>query len=173
MISLMLAMDENRLIGKHNQLPWHLPSDLRYFKNVTMGHPIVMGRKTFESIGSVLPGRENIVVTRRTDYKAEGATIVHSIDEVKQLSDSLDEEIFVIGGAEIFKEVLPVTDRLYITEIHHRFEGDTYFPEIDEHEWVKRSVTPGVVDENNLYPHDFVVSERKGNPNVETGQDEW
>lgn len=162
MISLMLAMDENRLIGKDNQLPWHLPADLRYFKNVTMGHPIVMGRKTFESVGRVLPGRENIIVTRKANFKAEGVTILHSIDEVKQFADSTKEEVFVIGGAEIFKEILPVTDRLYITEIHHEFKGDTYFPEVNPDEWVQRSVTPGVVDEKNRYPHDFVVLERKG-----------
>ncbi|CAH0347373.1 dihydrofolate reductase [Bacillus sp. CECT 9360] len=161
MISLMLAMDENRLIGRDNQLPWHLPADLQYFKNVTMGHPIVMGRKTFESIGRVLPGRENIVVTRNAEFDAEGVTILHSIDDVKQLADSSAQELFVIGGAEIFKEILPVTDRLYITEIHHAFEGDTYFPEIQETEWVQRSLTPGTVDEKNRYPHDFIILERK------------
>ncbi|RFU61701.1 dihydrofolate reductase [Bacillus sp. V59.32b] len=161
MISLMLAMDENRLIGKDNQLPWHLPADLQYFKNVTMGHPIVMGRKTFESIGRVLPGRENIVVTRNAEFDAEGVTILHSIDDVRQLADSSAQELFVIGGAEIFKEILPVTDRLYITEIHHAFEGDTYFPETQETEWVQRSLTAGTVDEKNRYPHDFIVLERK------------
>jgi dihydrofolate reductase len=161
MISLMLAMDKNRLIGKDNQLPWHLPADLRYFKNVTMGHPIVMGRKTFESIGRVLPGRENIVLTRDADFHAEGITILHSIEDVKRLSSSIDQEIFVIGGAEIFKEILPVTDRLYITDIHHAFEGDTYFPEIDEAKWTTLSVTPGTVDDKNLYQHDFIVLERK------------
>lgn len=161
MISLMLAMDENRLIGRDNQLPWYLPADLQYFKKVTMGHPIVMGRKTFESIGRVLPGRENIVVTRNAEFKAEDVTVLHSIDDVKKLADSSEQELFVIGGAEIFKEILPVTDRLYITEIHHAFEGDTHFPEIEEEDWVQRSVTPGTVDEKNRYPHDFIVLDRK------------
>lgn len=161
MISLMLAMDENRLIGRDNQLPWYLPADLQYFKKVTMGHPIVMGRKTFESIGRVLPGRENIVVTRNAEFKAEDVTVLHSIDDVKKLADSSEQELFVIGGAEIFKEILPVTDRLYITEIHHAFEGDTHFPEIEEEDWIQRSVTPGTVDEKNRYPHDFIVLDRK------------
>ncbi|RFU65453.1 dihydrofolate reductase [Peribacillus glennii] len=161
MISLLFAMDENRVIGKDNKLPWHLPADLNYFKNVTMGHPIVMGRKTFESIGRVLPGRENIVVTRNADFKLEGVTVLHSVDEVIKLADSSDREIFVIGGAEIFKGILPQTDRLYITEIHHEFQGDTYFPAINEAEWEQLSSTPGIVDEKNRYPHDFIVLGRK------------
>ncbi|WHY95562.1 dihydrofolate reductase [Peribacillus simplex] len=161
MISLIVAMDQNRVIGKNNELPWHLPADLQYFKKVTMGHPIVMGRKTFESIGRVLPGRENVIVTRNQDFKAEGCVVLHDIAQIKTFADSRDEEVFVIGGAEIFKEILPVTDRLYITEIHETFEGDTFFPVIDENQWDKVSSNPGSIDEKNHYAHDFIILQKK------------
>ncbi|MFB5281781.1 dihydrofolate reductase [Peribacillus sp. Hz7] len=161
MISLIVAMDQNRVIGKNNQLPWYLPADLQYFKKVTMGKPIIMGRKTFESIGRVLPGRENIIVTRNQSYTNSDCTILHTIDEIKQYADQSEQEVFVIGGAEIFKEILPVTDRIYITEIEASFEGDTYFPSLDENEWITRSSTPGIVDEKNVYAHRFVVLERR------------
>ncbi|MDR4925993.1 dihydrofolate reductase [Peribacillus sp. YIM B13472] len=161
MISLIVAMDQNRVIGKNNELPWHLPADLQYFKKVTMGHPIVMGRKTFESIGRVLPGRENVIVTRNQDFKAEGCVVLHDIAQIKTFADNRDEEVFVIGGAEIFKEILPVTDRLYITEIHETFEGDTFFPVIDENHWDKISSNPGSIDEKNRYSHDFIILQKK------------
>lgn len=161
MISLIVAMDQNRVIGKNNELPWHLPADLQYFKKVTMGHPIIMGRKTFESIGRVLPGRENVIVTRNQDFKAEGSVVLHDIEQIKTFADSRDEEVFVIGGAEIFKEILPVTDRLYITEIHETFEGDTFFPVIDENQWDKISSNSGSIDEKNRYAHDFIILQKK------------
>ncbi|MFJ7364004.1 dihydrofolate reductase [Peribacillus frigoritolerans] len=161
MISLMVAMDQNRVIGKNNKLPWHLPADLQYFKKVTMGHPIVMGRKTFESIGRVLPGRENVIVTRNQEFKAEGCVVLHDIAQIKMFADNHDEEVFVIGGAEIFKEILPFTDRLYITEIHETFEGDTFFPEIDENEWDVISSNPGEIDEKNRFAHDFIILQKK------------
>lgn len=144
MISFVVAMDENRAIGKDNDLPWYLPNDLKHFKNVTMGKPIVMGRKTYESIGKPLPGRENIVVTRDDNYQAEGTTIVHSVDDVLK-KDA--EELCVIGGTEIFKLFMPVADRLYVTEIHHTFDADTYFPEINRDEWREVSRKPGILDE--------------------------
>ncbi|MFA1711080.1 dihydrofolate reductase [Peribacillus frigoritolerans] len=161
MISLMVAMDQNRVIGKNNKLPWHLPADLQYFKKVTMGHPIVMGRKTFESIGRVLPGRENVIVTRNQEFKVEGCVVLHDIAQIKMFADNHDEEVFVIGGAEIFKEILPFTDRLYITEIHETFEGDTFFPEIDENEWDVISSNAGQIDEKNRFAHDFIILQKK------------
>ncbi|RZT21832.1 dihydrofolate reductase [Fictibacillus sp. BK138] len=157
MISFVVAMDEKLAIGKDNDLPWYLPNDLKHFKKTTMGKPIVMGRKTYESIGKPLPGRENIVVTRDQSYVAEGTTIVHSVDEVLKMNA---EEICVIGGSEIFKQFLPVADRLYITEIHHTFDADTFFPELNDDEWNEVSRTTGIVDEKNKYPHDFVVYEK-------------
>ncbi|MEC2056615.1 dihydrofolate reductase [Peribacillus psychrosaccharolyticus] len=160
MISLMLAMDENRVIGKDNQLPWHLPADLQYFKKVTMGHPIVMGRKTYESIGRLLPGRVNIIITRNKSFQVNGAVILHNVAEIKEYADKCEKEVFVIGGAEIFREILPETDKLYITQIHHTFEGDTYFPQIDSNQWRVTSSVKGKVDELNVYQHDFNILER-------------
>lgn len=127
MISLIVAHDNNRVIGYENAMPWHLPGDLQYFKEQTMGKPMIMGRKTFESIGRPLPGRRNIVITRNRDYEAEGIEVVYSLDEALQLAQGA-EEIMIIGGQQIFTESLPIADRLYITHIDHEFVGDTYFP---------------------------------------------
>jgi dihydrofolate reductase len=160
MISLLVARDENGVIGINNQLPWHLPADLAYFKRVTMNHKIIMGRKTFQSIGRILPGRENIVLTRDPSFSYEGCTVLHSIDEMLQKYEHLNEEIFVIGGSEIFKEILPHAKRLFITEIHHAFEGDTFFPDIDSSEWKVISNEPGVKDDRNPYDYEYVVYER-------------
>jgi dihydrofolate reductase len=160
MICLLVAMDNNRTIGKNNDLPWYLPADLKYFKKVTMGHPIVMGRKTYESIGRPLPGRENIIITRDKSYRIEGANVVHSIQEAIDLTNG-EEEVFVIGGAEIFKQILPVSDRLYITQIEHDFDGDTFFPNINYAEWKIISKEKGIKDEKNPYDFYYVVYERK------------
>ncbi|MGG7618045.1 dihydrofolate reductase [Robertmurraya sp. GLU-23] len=158
MISLLWAMDENRAIGRNNQLPWHLPEDLKYFKRVTMGKPIAMGRKTYDSIGRPLPGRENIVITRSKGITIEGCTVIH---DVKDLLKRDDEELFVIGGAEIFKEILPFADRLYVTEIREVFEADTFFPEYNLFEWELIESTPGMKDEKNPYNYEFLVYQRK------------
>lgn len=158
MISLLWAMDENRAIGRNNQLPWHLPEDLKYFKRVTMGKPIAMGRKTYDSIGRPLPGRENIVITRNQGVTIEGCTVIH---DVKDLLKRDDEELFVIGGAEIFKEILPFADRLYVTEIREEFEADTFFPEYNLSDWELIESIPGVKDEKNPYHYEFLVYQRK------------
>nr|WP_026696042.1 dihydrofolate reductase [Peribacillus kribbensis] len=160
MISFLVAMDKNRVIGAENQLPWHLPADLKYFKEVTMGHAIIMGRKTHDSIGKPLPGRENIVLTRQRDYQAEGCRIIHDAADVKKLRN-VPEEHFVIGGAEIFSLLFPEADRLYITEIEDEFRGDTYFPEMDEKGWTLVSREKGPKDEKNPYDYYFCVYERK------------
>ena len=130
MISLIVAHDKNRVIGYENKMPWHLPGDLQYFKEMTMGKPIIMGRKTFESIGRPLPGRRNIVITRNPQYDAEGIELALSLDEAIKLAGDV-EEIMIIGGQQIFTESLSLADRLYITEIDHEFEGDTFFPEYE------------------------------------------
>ncbi|WKA57138.1 dihydrofolate reductase [Planococcus shenhongbingii] len=129
MISLMVAHDPNRVIGKDNQLPWHIPEDLAYFKKHTVGKGIVMGRNTFESIGRPLPKRRNIVVTRNSDYQAEGVDVVHTLEDAVRLAEEMHEEVMVIGGEQIFRSILPVADRLYITLIKQDFDGDTFFPE--------------------------------------------
>lgn len=161
MISLIVAMDQNRVIGKDNQLPWHLPADLQYFKNVTTGHPIVMGRKTRESIGRNLPNRENVVITRNKDYQCEGCTVIHSVDEIKEWSKTKNEEIFIIGGAELFKETLALMDRLYITLIESEFDGDTHLPEIDMENWSLIKQEKGIKDDKNKYDYTFYVYKRK------------
>lgn len=159
MISFLLAMDEQRLIGKNNDLPWHLPADLKYFKQTTLGHPIVMGRKTFKSIGKALPGRKNVVLTGNEAFEAEGCTVVHSVSEALEAVKE-DDEVFVIGGAKVFDAFQNHVNRLYITLIHHTFEGDTYFPEVKKEEWKLVSRKEGPVDECNHYPHEFLIYEK-------------
>jgi dihydrofolate reductase len=160
MISFVVAMDRNRLIGKENQLPWHLPADLAYFKKVTTGHTIVMGRKTYESIGRPLPNRKNVVLTRSEGYEAGGCEVVHDIDDVLQMARK-EEECFVIGGTEVFRLFWNDVWRLYVTYIDEAFDGDTYFPEIDAENWNVVSVEKGTIDEKNRYPHEFRIYERK------------
>ena len=161
-LSLLVAADEGNVIGKDNALPWHLPNDLKYFKNKTWGMPIVMGRKTFESIGKPLPGRKNIVLTRNNNWQADGVAVVHSIEAAISLAAENDvKEIFLIGGAELFNSTIKDADRLYLTRIHHRFEGDVYFPEIEENNWQLLKETHCPADEKNAYGHSFQVWERK------------
>lgn len=138
MISLIVAHDKNHVIGLNNEMPWHLPGDLAYFKKVTMGKPIIMGRNTFESIGRPLPGRQNIVITRNKQYQAAGTDVVHSLEAALELVKD-EPEIMVIGGQQIFTEALPLAERLYITKIDHEFEGDTYFPTYEG--WVEKTTT--------------------------------
>lgn len=162
MISFIVAMDDNRVIGKDNELPWHLPEDLKNFKRVTMGHPIVMGRKTFESIGRALPGRENIIITRNPSFSRDDCTVFYQIEDLlSYCKQKPEEEFFVIGGAEIFKQLLREVGRLYITIIHEDFQGDTFFPEIDMNEWQLTSTEKGLKDEKNPYDYEFTVYERK------------
>nr|WP_270182078.1 dihydrofolate reductase [Alkalihalobacillus sp. CinArs1] len=161
MISFLLAMDENHLIGKNNDLPWHLPADLAYFKKMTLQKSIVMGRKTFESIGKPLPGRESYVITRR-ELSIKNVTILHSIEEfLKMAEEDNEKEWFVIGGAEIYRQLLPYADRLYITEIHNEFQGDAYFTDLKSEDWVEKSRDINKKDEKNPYDYDFVIYERR------------
>ncbi|WP_175991286.1 dihydrofolate reductase [Bacillus sp. Marseille-Q1617] len=161
MISFIVAMDSKSAIGKNNELPWHLPADLAFFKRVTMGNPIVMGRKTFESIGRALPGRENVIVTRDRQYRAKDCTIIHSVEKISEIQSSTTEEMFVIGGAEIFKEVFPIADRLYITLIEEEFGGDTFFPSFNQDEWELISKEKGPTDDKNPYDYYFLTYDRK------------
>ncbi len=135
-----MAYDENRLIGKGNDLPWRIPGDLKKFKEVTSGNIVIMGRKTYESIGKPLPNRINIVITRNKDYKAEGVFIFTSIDEALRKASVFHKEIFFIGGGSIYKEILDRVDTMYISHVKGEYEGDTYFPEIDFSKWSKESV---------------------------------
>lgn len=161
-LSLLVAADENNVIGKNNQLPWHLPNDLKYFKNQTWGMPILMGRKTFESIGKPLQGRKNIVISRNGEWASDGILVVHSVeDAIEKAKQSGVKEIFVIGGAEIFKTAFPAADRVYLTRIHHRFDGDVFFPAMKTEDWNLVQTRFCHPDEKNKYAHTFEVWERK------------
>lgn len=159
MISLMVAHDPNRVIGINNELPWHIPEDLAYFKKHTVGKSIIMGRNTFESIGRPLPKRKNIVVTRNKDYHADGIQIVHDLDKAIEQGKGLHEEIMVIGGEQIFRSILPKADRLYITLVQKEFEGDTFFPEYGD-EWKLVSKSDHL--SSTGIPFSYLVFERKG-----------
>jgi dihydrofolate reductase len=158
-IALIAALAENRVIGRDNQLPWRISADLKHFKALTMGKPIVMGRKTWESIGRALPGRENIVVTRDTGYRAQGCQVVHSIDEALEITGKSDE-VMIVGGAGLYQQTLEHADRLYLTRVKAEVEGDTWFPEIDPRQWREVACESHSADENNEYDYDFVMLER-------------
>ena len=152
-------MDRNRVIGLNNRLPWRLPADMKYFKKTTMGKPVIMGRKTYESFGHPLPGRKNIVVTRNRLFNAEGCTVVHTIEDA--LSAAGKGEVMVIGGATLYEQLLPVADRLYVTLLDTHFEGDTYFPEIDDSDWLEISrekIKPGA---DIPFQYSFIIFERR------------
>lgn len=159
-VSIIAAMDRNRLIGNKNQLPWHLPADFAHFKAVTMGKPIVMGRKTFESIGKPLPGRTNIVLSRSPDTCFEGAVCVSSFeDAVAAVPDA--QEIMIIGGSTVYEMLLPKVNRMYLSYVDASFEGDAWFPEFDENQWLERESTALKADEKNRYNCRFVTLEKK------------
>ncbi len=159
-ISIIAAMDHNRLIGNKNQLPWHLPADFAHFKSVTMNKPIIMGRKTYESIGKPLPGRTNIVLSRNTDTQFEGVTCVSGFEEAIEVTDGA-EEIMIIGGSAIYEMLLPQTDRLYLTFVDGDFKGDAWFPKFDENQWLEKESTSLTADEKNKYNCRFVTLEKK------------
>jgi dihydrofolate reductase len=153
-------MARNRVIGDNNTLPWHLPADLKHFKALTMGHHIVMGRKTYESIGKPLPGRTSVVVTRNARYAQPGVVMAHSLETAISACGN-DEEIFVIGGAEIYRQAIAFADRIYLTEIDADISGDAYFTEFDDKLWQETSRESHAPDEKNAYPYHFVVYDRK------------
>jgi len=159
-ISIIAAMTDERLIGVGNKLPWHLSADFRRFKAITMGKPIIMGRKTHESIGRPLPGRRNIVISHSKELRYEECEVYHSLHEAfEALKDCA--EIMIIGGAEIYKQALPLANKMYLTFVHHHFEGDKYFPKWKAEEWQEIEHTDYAADEKNPYPYSFVVLERK------------
>jgi dihydrofolate reductase len=161
--SLVVAVARNGVIGRDNALPWRLPADLAHFKRVTMGHPVVMGRRTHESIGKALPGRKNIVVTRSSGYQAPGCTVVNSLDEAWQAAAGADE-VCVIGGTTLFEETLPVADVIHLTEVEADVEGDTWFPPFDRSEWNEKEIARHPADERNAYPVRILELTRKRVP---------
>lgn len=159
-ISLVVAASTNNVIGSDGGLPWHLPDDLRHFKRLTTGNPIVMGRRTFESIGRPLPNRRNIVMTRDPDYVAPGCDVVSSVREALDLLKDTDE-VMIIGGGQVYRDFLPRADRIYLTRVQADVEGDTYFPDIDEAGWRLVSSEPHAADEKHAYAFDVMVFERR------------
>ena len=165
-LAIIVAAASNGVIGTNNQLPWHLPQDLKYFKSVTLGKPVIMGRKTYESIGRPLPGRKNIVVTRNAEWQVDGVLSVNSLERAlvearKALdnSESSATEAMIIGGAEIYRSALPQVDRVYLTRVDVAVEGDAFFPALPEVEWQLVSTLPG--DEQAALAHQFLIYERK------------
>lgn len=165
-ISLIAAVAQNGVIGRDNDMPWHLPDDFAFFKRKTSHHAIIMGRKSLEALGKPLPNRISIVITRNPDFTAGGVTVVHTLDEAIAEAHNVDQqryqtdEIFVIGGAEIYNMALPIATTLYLTEIYQTYEGDTYFPEFDKSEWKEVSRLPHPADDRHAASFDFVEYER-------------
>lgn len=162
-ISLVVAASENNVIGKNNQLLWHLPKDMKFFKNTTWGMPVVMGRRTFESMGSKpLSGRTNIVITRKPGWKAEGVSVVNGVDAAAALANELGyKEIFIIGGGEIYLIAFDRANKIYMTRVHAEIEGDTYFPVIEKNDWNLVSNTDNPADDKHAYAFSFQLWERK------------
>ena len=161
-VSFIVAVSENNVIGKANKLPWHLPTDMKYFKNVTWGMPVIMGRKSYEALGEPLKGRKNIVITRNKDWKADGVQTVPTVDKAITVAAQADaKEIFIIGGGEIFRAALPSADRIYLTLVHGTFDGDAFFPELKQDEWKLVSSVDREADEKNAYALSFQLWKRK------------
>ena len=158
-ISIIAAMDENRVIGKANRLPWHLPADLKHFRSLTLGKPIVMGRRTFDSLSGPLPGRTNIVVTKNRFYHADGCVLVHSLDDALAVAGQAPE-VMIVGGAALYEAMLPRTGRLYLTLIKAVFAGDTRFPKLDSSEWRETERSDHTADEKNPHAYSFVTLDR-------------
>lgn len=162
MISLFVAHANDRVIGYQNDMPWHVPGDLAYFKRRTMGKPIIMGRKTYESIGRPLPGRLNIVITRNASYEVEGVRVVSSLEDALQVAKEETDaaEYMIIGGEQIFKQAMPLADRMYITKIDETYPGDTFFPVYDLNEWETIEASETALNDEGV-PYTFYVYERK------------
>jgi dihydrofolate reductase len=161
MTAIVVARADNGVIGRDNQLPWHLPADLRHFKQLTTGHPIVMGRRTYDSIARPLPNRRNIVVTRQPDWQAEGVEVAYSVLGALELARQSDEVVFVIGGAEIYREALPAVDTVYLTEVHYAPEGDAVLPDFTSDDWREEARERHEPDERHAYAYSFVTLRRR------------
>lgn len=164
-LALIVAQSENRVIGRNNALPWHLSEDLKYFKKVTLGKVIIMGRKTYESIGRPLPGRTNVVVTRDPGWSADGVTVVHSLEQAVEQAAAISEingvdEAMLIGGAELYAQALPLARRLYLTQVHHQVSGDAYFPVLESAQWQQVGRQDFDAVEPNPYNYSFIVFDR-------------
>lgn len=153
-LEIVVAVDENWGIGKDNQLLWHLPADLKHFKNITSGHPVVMGRKTYESIGRALPNRRNVVISRQTSLQIEGVEVVHSLEEALALL-AQEAVVFIIGGAQIYRESIQKVDKIHLTKVHHLFNADAFFPALDPQVWEETNRETHQPDEKNAFSYTF------------------
>jgi dihydrofolate reductase len=163
MLSIIAAISENGVIGNNNDLIWHLPADLKRFKKITSGHTVILGRKTFQSLPAVLPNRHHIIITKDSSFfiEDENVEVVNSLDQIITRFSNTEDEIFVIGGGEIYSQLLPYTNKLYITKVKKHFDGDTFFPNIDYSEWTILEQEIGVEDERNKIPYEFISLIRK------------
>jgi dihydrofolate reductase len=159
-ITIVVAIAANNAIGKNNQLLWHLPADLKHFKTITSGHTVIMGRKTFDSVGKPLPNRRNIVVTRQTDLELDGVEVVNSLDKAMELCQN-EAQVFIIGGAEIYRQALPLTTKIELTRVHQEFDADTFFPEIDLTTWEEVWKEDHLPDEKNKYAYTYSTLVRR------------
>lgn len=160
MVSLIVCHAEQNVIGFKNKMPWHLPNDLKHVKRLTQGNTIVMGRKTFESLGRPLPNRRNVVLTRNPEFIAEGIDIIRDVAEIEEL----EGKVFIFGGSGVYQQTMHLVDEMHITRIHETFAGDTFFPYYDMAEWKLVSRQEGLIDGSNRYPHEFLHLRRKAKP---------
>jgi dihydrofolate reductase len=158
-VTIVVAIGENNAIGKNNQLLWYLPADLKHFKNITTGHTVIMGRKTYDSVGKPLPNRRNIIITRQ-DIAIDGCEVVKSIEDALALV-AHEEEVFIVGGAEIYRQSMHLTNRIYLTIVHQKFDADSFFPEINYNEWQETEREDHQPDEKNKLPYSFITLERR------------
>ena len=165
MLSLIVAVGENNEIGKKGRMPWHLPADLKHFKALTLGKPVIMGRKTFEAIGKPLPERRNIIVTRDPEYRVTGGEVAHTLTDALVLVAGTPE-IMLIGGGELYREALPRAQRIYLTRVHSRFDADTFFPALDPNDWREVAREEHAADERNPFVYTFVTLERRISANL-------
>ncbi len=163
MVSILVAASENNVIGKGNAIPWQMPADMRYFRRLTTGNVVIMGRKTYESIGKLLPDRANVIVTRQPDMKVAGAFVAHSLRDALEKGKASGRNVFVIGGEDIYKQALPYVDRVYLTRIHAHIDGDAYFPPLNKTEWMLVSSESKMPDEKHKFAFDFEVYQRINN----------
>lgn len=159
MVNIIVAVGKNNAIGKNNHLLWHLPNDLKHFKSITEGHPIIMGRKTFESLPNLLPNRLHIILSKNEDFKVydDNAVVINNIKSLFKLIQDTSDDFYVIGGGQMYREFLPYTDRIYLTEVDIEVEADTYFPELDKSKWIVTEQKEGLVNEKNSIPHRFIT----------------
>ena len=161
-ISHLFAASENNVIGNHNQIPWNLPNDLKFFKNKSWGMPVIMGRNTYESLDKPLPGRINVVITTNKDWKRDDVAVSHTIDEaIKKACEADCNEIFIIGGGEIFKQSMDIVNRIYLTRVHTTIDGDVFYPAFDESKWKLITEDPHPADDNHKFAYTFQLWERK------------